>query len=113
MAVHFGLRAAGGSRFFPRKRASSISTGEPSKAMSRQSDSRRATTPRGLPPGHRMERSFPRYRMRLSRVSPGGRSSPVWRPNGRALFYHSGNKMMALAVETEGDLVLGRPAVLF
>ena len=49
----------------------------------------------------------------MSRVSTGGGSYPVWNPNGRELFYHSGNKMMAVAVETEGDLVLGRPAVLF
>ncbi len=38
---------------------------------------------------------------------------PVWNPNGRELFYRSGDRMMAVAVETEGDLVIGRPATLF
>ena len=49
----------------------------------------------------------------MSRVSTGGGSYPVWNPNGKELFYLSGNRMMAVAVETEGELVLGRPAVLF
>jgi hypothetical protein len=49
----------------------------------------------------------------MSRVSTGGGSYPVWNPNGRELFYRSGDNMMAVAVDTEGDLVLGRPAVLF
>ncbi len=46
-------------------------------------------------------------------VSTGGGSYPVWNPNGKELFYRSGDKMMAVAVETDGELVLGRPTVLF
>jgi serine/threonine-protein kinase len=49
----------------------------------------------------------------MRQVSTGGGAYPVWNPNGKELFYRSGDKMMALAVETEGDLVLGRPTVLF
>jgi hypothetical protein len=37
----------------------------------------------------------------------------VWNPNGRELFYRNEDKMMAVALETEGDLVLGHPTVLF
>jgi serine/threonine-protein kinase len=49
----------------------------------------------------------------MRQVSTGGGAYPVWNPNGKELFYRSGDKMMAVAVETEGDLVLGRPTVLF
>jgi serine/threonine-protein kinase len=46
-------------------------------------------------------------------VSTGGGSYPVWNPNGKELFYRSGDKMMAVPVRTEGELVLGRPVALF
>ena len=47
-------------------------------------------------------------------VSTDGGSYPVWNPNGKELFYRSGDTMMAVAVETEGgNLVMGPPAVLF
>ncbi len=49
----------------------------------------------------------------VRQVSTGGGSYPVWNPNGKELFYRSGDKMMAVAVETEGNLVLGSPGVLF
>jgi len=49
----------------------------------------------------------------MRQVSTGGGSYPVWNPNGKELFYRNGDKMMAVAVETEGELVLGRTAVLF
>jgi serine/threonine-protein kinase len=45
-------------------------------------------------------------------VSTGGGSYPGWNPNGKELFYRSGDKMMAVAVRTERDLVLGRPVAL-
>jgi Tol biopolymer transport system component len=46
-------------------------------------------------------------------VSTGGGSYPVWNPNGRELFYRSGDKIMAVPLRTEGELVLGRPVALF
>jgi len=47
------------------------------------------------------------------RVSTNGGHSPVWAPNGRELFYRSEAKVMAVAVETEPDLIVGRPLILF
>ncbi len=35
------------------------------------------------------------------RISPNGGTEPVWSRDGRELFYLEGNKMMAVAVETE------------
>jgi serine/threonine-protein kinase len=49
----------------------------------------------------------------LRQVSTDGGAYPVWNPNGKELFYRDGDKMMAVTVETGGDLVLGRPTVLF
>src|SRR3972149_9570920 len=49
----------------------------------------------------------------MRQISTEGGSYPVWNPNGKELFYRSGDKMMAVAVETEGELVLGRATVLY
>jgi len=49
----------------------------------------------------------------LRQVSTDGGTYAVWNPNGRELFYRSNDKIMSVAVETEGDLALGRPAVLY
>jgi Tol biopolymer transport system component len=49
----------------------------------------------------------------LRQVSTDGGAYPVWNPNGKELFYRSGDRMMAVVVETGGELVLGRPIVLF
>ena len=46
-------------------------------------------------------------------VSTNGGTSPVWSRNGRELFYRNGDQVIAVAVNTEGELVLGRPNVLF
>ena len=46
-------------------------------------------------------------------VSTGGGNYPVWNPNGKELFYRNGDKMMVVDVETEGELVLGTPQMLF
>jgi Tol biopolymer transport system component len=46
-------------------------------------------------------------------VSIDGGTDPVWDPAGRELFYRSGNKMMAVAVESEPRLELARPRLLF
>jgi WD40 repeat protein len=56
-------------------------------------------------------RRFPSGEMR--QVSTGGGDHPIWHPNGKELFYSSGDKMMAVAVETEGKLFLGHASVLF
>jgi Tol biopolymer transport system component len=49
----------------------------------------------------------------LRAVSTGGGDHPIWNPTGKELFYSSGERMMAVAVETGDELVLGRPKVLF
>jgi hypothetical protein len=46
-------------------------------------------------------------------VSANGGYEPVWNPSGMELFYRRGDEMMAVPVQTDGDLILGRPAVLF
>jgi hypothetical protein len=46
-------------------------------------------------------------------VSTDGGYEPVWNRNGEELFYRNGNRMMAVPVQMDGDLVLGRPTSLF
>jgi serine/threonine-protein kinase len=46
-------------------------------------------------------------------VSTGGGGYPMWNPNGKELFYRSGEKMMVVDVEPEGELALGEPRLLF
>jgi hypothetical protein len=44
-----------------------------------------------------------------------GGTEPVWNPNGRELFYRSGNKMMAVDTGsgTSSGLTAGKPRMLF
>jgi serine/threonine-protein kinase len=49
----------------------------------------------------------------MRQISTGGGEYSAWNPNGKELFYRGGDNMMAVAVETEGDLVLGRPTALY
>ena len=57
--------------------------------------------------------SFPVITGRHS-VSPGLGSDPVWSPDGQRLYYRSGPRFMAVAVETEPDFsALAAPEVLF
>jgi len=52
---------------------------------------------------------------------PGGKyqiptddgSEPVWNPNGRELFYRSGDKMMAVDVVMQPSFSVGKPRMLF
>jgi hypothetical protein len=51
---------------------------------------------------------------------PGGKQqisneggSQVWARDGRELFYRNGNRLMAVAVETEPEFSAGRPTRLF
>jgi hypothetical protein len=46
-------------------------------------------------------------------VSIGGGVEPLWAPKGHELFYRTGEKMMAVDVETSPNFSAGRPRVLF
>jgi Tol biopolymer transport system component len=48
------------------------------------------------------------------RVSSGGGTQPRWGPDGRELFYLSGNKMMSVPIQKSGDeTAFGASQVLF
>ena len=46
-------------------------------------------------------------------ISAEGGMEPVWNPNGRELFYRSGEKMMAVDVATQPSFSAGKPHLLF
>ncbi len=46
-------------------------------------------------------------------VSTDGGSEPLWSVRGRELFYRNGDKMMAVSIDTEPELRVGTPDVLF
>jgi eukaryotic-like serine/threonine-protein kinase len=46
-------------------------------------------------------------------ISTGGGTEPVWNPNGRELFYRSGNKMMTVDIATQPGFAAGKPRMLF
>jgi Tol biopolymer transport system component len=46
-------------------------------------------------------------------ISTDGGIEPVWNPNGRELFYRSGNRMMAVQVATQPAFSAARPTMLF
>jgi Tol biopolymer transport system component/predicted Ser/Thr protein kinase len=46
-------------------------------------------------------------------ISTEGGTEPVWNPNGRELFYRSGNNMMAVDVVTQPGFAAGKPHMLF
>jgi Tol biopolymer transport system component len=46
-------------------------------------------------------------------ISTEGGSEPTWNPNGRELFYRSGDKMMAVDIAMHPGLTVGKPHVLF
>jgi eukaryotic-like serine/threonine-protein kinase len=48
-----------------------------------------------------------------SQISTNGGSNPVWSPDGRELFFQSGNKLMAAAIETTPELRAGVPKAFF
>jgi Tol biopolymer transport system component len=51
---------------------------------------------------------------RKLQVSIRGGTHPKWNPNGKELFYRTGNKMMVVEVSTRsGDIALSQPRVLF
>jgi dipeptidyl aminopeptidase/acylaminoacyl peptidase len=48
-----------------------------------------------------------------SQISTEGGTEPVWNPNGRELFYRSGDKMMAVDIATQPGFDEGKPRMLF
>jgi Tol biopolymer transport system component len=46
-------------------------------------------------------------------ISTEGGTEPAWNPNGRELFYRSGDKMMAVDVATQPSFTAGKPRMLF
>jgi Tol biopolymer transport system component len=46
-------------------------------------------------------------------ISTDGGTEPLWNRNGRELFYRSGNKMMAVQVETQPSFSASKPTLLF
>ena len=46
-------------------------------------------------------------------ISTDGGTEPAWNPNGRELFYRTGDSMMAVPVTTQPSFSAGRPTVLF
>jgi Tol biopolymer transport system component len=46
-------------------------------------------------------------------ISSDGGTEPVWSPDGKELFYRSGNRMMAVDVEGDEAFRASRPRVLF
>ena len=58
-------------------------------------------------------RPFPEVDSGKWKVSPAGGTHPVWSPDGRELFYYSGNAVMAAPVTSERSFDAGNPEVLF
>ena len=46
-------------------------------------------------------------------ISTEGGMEPAWNPNGRELFYRSGDKMMAVDITTQPGFTVGKPRALF
>ncbi len=46
-------------------------------------------------------------------ISTEGGTEPKWNPNGRELFYRSGDKMMAVDIATQPGFSAGKPRMLF
>ncbi|MCH7805236.1 MAG: serine/threonine-protein kinase [Acidobacteria bacterium] len=58
-------------------------------------------------------RPFPNVEEGKWRISREGGFSPLWAPNGRELFYRSGDAMIGVTVETDPTFRAGSPKVLF
>jgi serine/threonine protein kinase/Tol biopolymer transport system component len=46
-------------------------------------------------------------------ISTEGGTEPVWNPNGRELFYRSGDKMMAVDIATQPGFTASKPRMIF
>ena len=49
----------------------------------------------------------------LARTKSNVRRVPAWSPDGREIFYNSGECLMRVSVHTESDFVAGIPELLF
>ena len=58
-------------------------------------------------------RPFPNVDEGMWQISVEGGRAPVWGPQGGELFYHSGQALMVVRVETESNFTHGSPQVLF
>jgi len=58
-------------------------------------------------------RPFPEVDKGRWQISTATGDSPLWSPDGRELFYRSGDAVMAVAVETEPVFKAGKPETLF
>jgi eukaryotic-like serine/threonine-protein kinase len=58
-------------------------------------------------------RTFPDVNRGKWQVSSDGGNSPLWSPDGRELFYRSGDATMAVEVETDPTFKRGNPKILF
>jgi eukaryotic-like serine/threonine-protein kinase len=56
---------------------------------------------------------FPDVNKSRWQISTSGGSNPLWSPNGRELFYRSGDAVMAVRVETDSEFKPEKPIVLF
>ncbi len=56
---------------------------------------------------------FPEVKKGKWRISPSGGNHPLWSPDGRELFYNSGDATMAAPVETAPQFKYKTPTVLF
>jgi Tol biopolymer transport system component/tRNA A-37 threonylcarbamoyl transferase component Bud32 len=83
------------------------------------------TSPRFSPDGRRlayMSDESGRYEIYVQpypgpggkwQISTEGGTEPAWNPNGRELFYRSGDKMMAVDIATQPSFAAGKPRMLF
>jgi serine/threonine-protein kinase len=59
-------------------------------------------------------RPFPEVNNGRWQISTNGGDSPLWSPDGRELFYRSGDSVMAVSVKTESSFnIVGTPQILF
>ena len=58
-------------------------------------------------------RPFPDVDAGKWKISTDGGRVPAWSPDGRELFYNSGERMMRVSVQTEPDFAAGIPELLF
>ena len=56
--------------------------------------------------------AFPSGRAKQQVSNAGGRA-PLWNPSGGELFYRDGDQVMVVDVQTNGELVLSKPRILF
>jgi Tol biopolymer transport system component len=56
---------------------------------------------------------YPKPNVKWQVSGDEGGGEPVWSPDGRELFYRSGDKMLVVSVEMEPSFSVGKPRVLF